>query len=81
MDQGFRVHTDLRNEKIGLKIREATLDRVPYMLVLGDKEIESGKVSVRTRDARELGPMDLDAFIAGLNIEIASCGRDPLKDD
>ena len=81
MDQGFRVHTDLRNEKIGLKIREATLDRVPYMLVLGDKEIESGKVSVRTRDAKELGPMDLDTLISGLNKEVASCGRDPLKDD
>jgi len=81
MDQGFRVHTDLRNEKIGLKIREATLDRVPYMLVLGDKEIESGKVSVRTRDARELGPMDLDTLISGLNTEVASCGRNPLKDD
>ena len=79
-DQGFRAHTDLRNEKIGLKIREATLDRVPYMLVVGDKEIESGKVSVRTRDAKELGPMDLDTFIAGLNEEIASCGRNALKD-
>ncbi len=78
-DQGFRAHTDLRNEKIGLKIREATLDRVPYMLVIGDKEIESGKVSVRTRDAKELGQMTPDALIAGLNDEIASCGRNPLK--
>ena len=78
-DQGFRAHTDLRNEKIGLKIREATLERVPYMLVIGDKEIESGKVSVRTRDAKELGPMDLESLTAGLNEEIASCGRNPLK--
>ena len=78
-DQGFRAHTDLRNEKIGLKIREATLARVPYMLVIGDKEIESGKVSVRTRDAKELGQMDLDTFTTGLNEEIASCGRNALK--
>ena len=80
MDQGFRVHTDLRNEKIGLKIREATLDRVPYMLVIGDKEIESGQVSIRTRDAKELGPMDLEALITGLHNEVASCGRDTLGD-
>jgi len=78
-DQGFRAQTDLRNEKIGLKIREATLDRVPYMLVIGDKEIESGMVSVRTRDAKELGPMDLDTLMTGLTEEVASCGRDPLK--
>jgi len=50
------------------------------MLVIGDKEIESGKVSIRTRDAKELGPMDLDTLIAGLNKEIASCGRDTLGD-
>lgn len=80
MDQGFRAQTDLRNEKIGLKIREATLERAPYMLVIGDKEIESGKVSIRTRDAKELGPMDLDTLIAGLHKEVASCGRDSLGD-
>lgn len=79
-DQGFRVHSDLRNEKIGLKIREATLGRVPYMLVIGDKEIESGKVSVRTRDAAELGPMDLDTLLSGLKLEITSRGRNPLED-
>ena len=79
-DQGFRAHSDLRNEKIGLKIREATLGRVPYMLVIGDKEIESGKVSVRTRDAAELGPMDLDTLISGLKLEITSRGRNPLED-
>ncbi len=79
-DQGLRAHSDLRNEKIGLKIREATLGRVPYMLVIGDKEIESGKVSVRTRDASELGPMDLDTLVSGLKLEIASRGRDPLED-
>ncbi len=79
-DQGFRAHSDLRNEKIGLKIREATLGRVPYMIVIGDKEIESGKVSVRTRDAAELGPMDLDTLVSGLTLEITSRGRKPLED-
>ena len=78
-DQGFRVQTDLRNEKIGLKIREATLLRVPYMLVVGDKEIESGKVSVRTRDAVDLGSMDLETLVSGLNIELASRGRESLE--
>ena len=78
LDQGFRAQTDLRNEKIGLKIREATLERVPYMLVIGDKEIESGLVSVRTRDATELGPMDLETLTNGLELEVASCGREPL---
>ncbi|OED40034.1 threonine--tRNA ligase [Chromatiales bacterium (ex Bugula neritina AB1)] len=79
-DQGFRVHCDLRNEKIGLKIREATLGRVPYMLVIGDKETHSGKVAVRTRDAKELGPMDIDTLIAGLTREVATYGRDPLEE-
>ncbi len=79
LDQGFRAQSDLRNEKIGLKIREATLERVPYMLVIGDKELESGMVSVRTRDAKEVGPFDLDTLIAGLHNEVATCGRDPLK--
>ena len=78
-DQGFRVQTDLRNEKIGLKIREATLMRVPYMLVVGDKEIESGKIPVRTRDAVELGPMDLETLVSGLKTELASRGREPLE--
>lgn len=80
LDQGFRAQTDLRNEKIGLKIREATLGRVPYMIVIGDKEIESGRVKVRTRDAKELGPMDLDTLINGLSHEVATRGRDPLEE-
>ncbi len=78
-DQGFRVETDLRNEKIGLKIREATLLRVPYMLVVGDKEVESGKIPVRTRDAVELEPMDLETLISGLKLELASRGRETLE--
>ena len=63
---GFRVETDLRNEKIGKKIREATLGKIPYMLVMGDRDIENGTVSVRTRGGEDLGAMSLDAFAAML---------------
>lgn len=54
-DAGIRVKADLRNEKVGFKVREHTLRRVPYMLVCGDKEIAEGKVSVRTRKGADLG--------------------------
>ena len=60
---GIRVELDGRNEKIGAKIRDATLQRVPYMLVVGKREAESGKVAVRARSGEDLGPMDLDAFL------------------
>ena len=60
---GFRVETDVRNEKIGYKIREAQLHKVPYMLVLGDKEAESGEITVRHRSQGDIGTMTLDAFI------------------
>ena len=66
---GFRVDTDLRNEKIGYKIREAQLQKIPYMLVLGDKEAESGLVTVRRRTEGDIGTMELDAFIAKLTEE------------
>ena len=69
--QGFRVKTDLRNEKIGFKIREHTLKRVPYMLVVGDKEMEAGKVAVRSRRGEDLGSMPVEDFIALANEEIA----------
>lgn len=59
---GFRVETDLRNEKIGFKIREHTLAKVPYLLVVGNKEVENRTISVRTRHGEDLGSMDLDAF-------------------
>ena len=62
LDQGIRVITDLRNEKIGFKIREHTIDRVPYLLVVGDKEVEQQKVSVRTRDGEDLGSLSLSEF-------------------
>ncbi len=68
-DAGFRVETDFRSEKIGYKIREAQLQKVPYMLVLGDKEAENGTVTVRKRAEGDQGAMDLDDFIAGITQE------------
>ncbi|SFU29816.1 threonine--tRNA ligase [Halomonas korlensis] len=59
---GLRVKADLRNEKIGFKIREHTLQKVPYLLVVGDKEVESDSVAVRTRSGENLGTMAVDAF-------------------
>ncbi|MCW8090629.1 threonine--tRNA ligase [Alteromonas sp. ASW11-130] len=70
-DFGFRAKSDLRNEKIGFKIREHTLKRVPYMLVIGDKEVEAGEVAVRTRKGDDLGKMSLDAFMNRMQQEIA----------
>jgi threonyl-tRNA synthetase len=67
--KGFRVAKDLRNEKIGYKIREHTLQRVPYLLVVGDREKENGQVAVRTRSGEDLGVMSLDAFIERLQAE------------
>ena len=61
-NQGFRVEADLRNEKIGFKIREHTLQRVPYLLVVGDREKENGAVAVRTRSGEDLGTMSVSAF-------------------
>ena len=68
--EGVRVDTDLRNEKIGYKIREAQMQKLPYMLVVGDKEAEAGTVSVRTRGGVDLGAMPVDAFIAKIKEEI-----------
>jgi threonyl-tRNA synthetase len=69
VDKGFRVHADLRNEKVGYKIREHTLQKVPYLLVVGDREKESGAVSVRTRSGEDLGSMPLASFIERLEAE------------
>jgi threonyl-tRNA synthetase len=74
-DKGIRVIPDLRNEKIGFKIREHTIQRVPYLLVVGDKEVENQSVAVRTRDGSDLGVMTLEAFIDRLTAEIARRGR------
>lgn len=71
-DAGIRAKADLRNEKIGFKIREHTLRRVPYMLVCGDKEVESGKVAVRTRRGKDLGSIDVNDFKEKLLQEIRS---------
>ncbi|NJO12811.1 MAG: threonine--tRNA ligase, partial [Gammaproteobacteria bacterium] len=78
--QGLRVETDLRNEKVGFKIREHTLQRVPYLLVAGDRELEASSLAVRTRNGKDLGVMSLDTFAAGLSREIASRGRSVLED-
>jgi threonyl-tRNA synthetase len=74
-NQGLRVETDLRNEKVGFKIREHTLQRVPYLLVAGDRESGSNTLAVRTRNGQDLGAMSLEAIAAGLGREIASRGR------
>jgi threonyl-tRNA synthetase len=78
-NQGVRAKTDLRNEKIGFKIREHTIQRVPYLLVVGDREVESGTVAVRTRGGQDLGSRSLQAFAEGLSAEIASRGRTVLE--
>jgi threonyl-tRNA synthetase len=69
-NQGFRVDADLRNEKIGYKIREHTLQRVPYLLVVGDREKENGAVAVRTRSGEDLGSMSVEAFVERLQAEL-----------
>ena len=73
---GIRVENDLRSEKLGYKIREAQMQKIPYMLVVGDRDMENGTVSVRTRQGEDLGAMSLDAFVAKCQSEIASKSRD-----
>ena len=74
-NQGFRVEVDLRNEKIGFKIREHTLQRVPYLLVVGDRETAAASVAVRARSGVDFGSMPLERFATGLQTELASHGR------
>ena len=74
-NQGFRVDLDLRNEKIGFKIRHHTLSRVPYLLVVGDREVEEGTVAVRTRSGEDLGSMDIESFAQHLESDVARRGR------
>jgi len=69
VNQGFRVQADLRNEKIGYKIREHTMQKIPYLLVVGDREKEHGMIAVRTRSGEDLGTMSMDDFIARLRAE------------
>ena len=75
MQQGFRVTADLRNEKIGFKIREHTLQRIPYLLVVGDREMATETIAVRTRTGQDLGSMSLTAFVELLQTAIARRGR------
>ncbi|HMW71034.1 MAG TPA: threonine--tRNA ligase, partial [Cellvibrionaceae bacterium] len=74
-EKGFRAFADLRNEKIGFKIREHTIQKVPYLLILGDQEVASGKVSVRTRTGTDLGTLSLDDFLALLTNDVANKSR------
>ncbi len=74
-DKGFRAVADLRNEKIGFKIREHTLSRTPFLLVAGDREVETGTVSVRTRSGEDLGSMGVEEFAAFLGAAVARFGR------
>jgi threonyl-tRNA synthetase len=69
--QGFRVESDLRNEKITYKIREHALQKLPYLLVVGDKERDSNTVAVRARGGVDLGVMPLDSFVTRLQQDIA----------
>ena len=74
-NKGFRAISDLRNEKIGFKIRELTLQKIPYLLIVGDKEVESRTVAVRTREGADLGAMSLDAFCGHLQRDVSNYGR------
>ena len=74
-NQGFRVINDLRNEKIGFKIREHTIQRIPYLLVVGDKEVETQTVAVRTRTGEDLGSISLEEFTRRLSEDNQSRGR------
>ena len=78
-NQGLRVETDLRNEKVGFKIREHTLQRVPYLLVAGDRESGSNTLAVRTRNGKDLGAMSLEDIASKLAEEVASRGRVTLE--
>jgi len=75
VSEGFKVELDLRNEKVGYKIREHILQRVPYMLVIGDRELETNTVAVRTRSGEDLGTMSIDDLVDRFSLEIARRGR------
>jgi threonyl-tRNA synthetase len=79
-NQGIRAESDLRNEKIGLKIREHTLQRVPYLLVVGDRESQTRSVAVRTRAGKDLGSMPLEQLTGVVLAEIASRGRSAMEE-
>ena len=76
VDAGIRAEGDYRSEKLGYKIREAQMQKIPYMLVVGDRDMENGTVSVRTRKGEDLGAMTMDAFLSKCLAEIASKSKD-----
>jgi len=80
VSQGFKVELDLRNEKVGYKIREHILQRVPYMLVIGDRELETNTVAVRTRSGEDLGTMSIDDLVERFSLEIARRGHAVLEE-
>ena len=80
-NQGFRVESDLRNEKIGFKIRQHTLARVPYLLVIGDREVENETVAVRTRSGEDLGSMQLKEFAQHLAEDVGRRGRTEIQQE
>ena len=76
VDAGIRAEDDCRSEKLGYKIREAQMQKIPYMLVVGDRDMENGTVSVRTRKGEDLGAMTMDAFLSKCLAEITSKSKD-----
>ena len=74
-NKGFRVENDLRNEKIGFKIREHTIQKIPYLLIIGEREIESSTLAVRSSDGKDLGSMTVTEFVSILEQDISSRGR------
>jgi threonyl-tRNA synthetase len=78
-NSGLRAESDLRNEKIGFKIREWTLNRVPYLLVAGDREMENGTLAVRTRHGKDLGSVNINVLCEQLNLETATRGQKELE--
>jgi threonyl-tRNA synthetase len=79
-NQGLRVETDLRYEKVGFKIREHTIKRVPFLLVAGEREVEGRTLAVRTRGGKDLGNLELAELTTLLCDEVASRGRLVLED-
>jgi len=69
--QGYRVKIDLRNEKIGFKIREHSMQRVPYLLIIGDKELEDQTIAVRTQKGEDLGSLPIESLVKILSNDIA----------
>jgi threonyl-tRNA synthetase len=76
-EAGFWADADLRNEKVGYKIRQHTLDKVPYMLVTGEQEVEAGLVAVRRRNGEDLGTMSVDDFLDRLDTEVREKKAEP----